>query len=151
MNNEKLMDLADKIYERIIERYVEAEGEGDEFHQSLCRFFYEYKIDDEIYDILYHELYAVKYVMSMKELLIDGFIMRMKHQLENTNMIDEEFINLADNIDKFIMKYPEIKERVNDVFTSSINEFNTNTMNRLLREETRKILKEINNENKNKN
>lgn len=61
---------------------------------------------------------------NMKELLIDGFILRMKHQLSEMQMSYDEFKNLIENIHKFTNKFPELKGKIKNEFHSSISKFN---------------------------
>ena len=61
---------------------------------------------------------------SMKELLIDGFILRIKHQLSETELNYDEFKNLIESIYKFIDKFPELKGTIKEGFNSNISKYN---------------------------
>ena len=69
----------------------------------------------------------------MKELLIDGFILRMKHQLNETEINYDEFKNLIENIYKFTDKFPELKGRIKNEFNSNISDVNIQSLDVLYR------------------
>lgn len=56
---------------------------------------------------------------SMKELLYDGFIMRMKSELENP-MKKDDLTNLLLEVEKFMKHFPDRKEKIEDELLSSM-------------------------------
>lgn len=56
---------------------------------------------------------------SMKELLYDGFIMRMKSELENP-MKKDDLTNLLLEVEKFMKYFPDRKNKIEDELLSSM-------------------------------
>ena len=56
---------------------------------------------------------------SMKELLYDGFIMRMKSELEKP-MKKDDLTNLLLEVEKFMKYFPDRKEKIEDELLSGM-------------------------------
>lgn len=57
--------------------------------------------------------------MSLKELLFDGFIIRMKSQLEKP-MKKDELLNLLLEVEKIMKHFPDRKEKIEDELLGSM-------------------------------
>lgn len=55
----------------------------------------------------------------MRELLFNGFVERMKFQLSKP-MTDSEFLDLYKNLEKFIRKFPDRKEQIENEFLGNM-------------------------------